>query len=381
MNTKGKKILSYLYMAIITVVLCYFASKIYKTDDQIWPRERYLIVATMTLSFYMTLLKLYLDKQMTIRKAIGIYHFVLVTPLILMAFPLDYYELRPMYLIPMVVVVLSNFGLGVVSGISIVIATYIMIFTNVAEFMYVALIIMVVGCISASQIGNLKRFGITSVFFWGVTYYLCGLYRYFALVQPSETFQHKFAGIGLMVAVASSIVIFVVKYWIFFIRIHMFASEKSLPMQDMKEYAISLYYHSVEVGGMSKSAAAAIGADIRLAYAAGLLHDIGKMKNSQDIRTHLKVANEYGLPRNIKAIIVECSGKHRKPITKESGIVMLADSVVTSLEYLRESGKDIAEEKVIDNVFATRVNNGSLSKSGLTLEDLYIIKQVFLKKQ
>lgn len=380
MKANLKKTLLYIYMAVITLVLCYFASRIYKTDDQIWPRERYIIVVTMTISYYVTLLKMYLDKRLSLQKAVGLYHMILIAPLLFMAVPMDCYELRPLYLIPMIVVVLGEFSLGIVSGISIIIATYVMIFTNVAEFMYIAMIIMVLGCISASQIGNLKRFFVSSAVFWAGSFYLCGLYRYFALTGGSETFQYRFAWIGLMVAAASSIVIFVIKYWIFFIRINMFTGENSIPMQDMKEHSISLYYHSTEVGGLAKSAAAAIGADIRLAYAAGLLHDIGKIRDKDDIRTHLKVANEYGIPRNIKAIMIECSGKHRKPATKEAGIVMLADSVVTSLEYIRNSGKDVAEEKIIDNVFATRVNNGSLSRSGLTLEELYLIKKVFLKK-
>ncbi len=92
------------------------------------------------------------------------------------------------------------------------------------------------------------------------------------------------------------------------------------------------------------------------------------------------MANEYGIPKNIKSIIVECSGKYRKPASKEAAIVMLADSTVTSVEYMREAKKDMSEEKIIDNVFSTRVNNASLSNSGISLEELYLIKKVFLKK-
>lgn len=379
-DSKCGKYIIYVYMAVITGVICYFASKIYKTDELIWPRERYIIVATMTLSYYMLLFRLFTDRKMEINKAVYLYHFVLITPLIIMAFPLDNYELRPLYLIPMIVVLVGDLSLGLIAGTAVIISTYVMIFTNLAEFMYIALIIMVLGCLSASQIHNLKRFVISTLVFWAASFYLCGLYRYFALNATYETFQFGFAAIGLMVAAACSLVIFFLKYWVFFIRIKMFASEKSIPMMDMKEKSISLYYHSVEVGNLAKSAAAAIGADIRLSYAAGLLHDIGKSGNGEDIKSHLKVANAYGLPKNIKTIIVECSGKYRKPASKEAAIVMLADSTVSSVEYIRNTKKDISEEKIIDNVFATRVNNGSLSNSGISLEELYVIKKVFLDK-
>lgn len=379
-NSNYGKIIVYLYMAVITVVICYFASKIYKTDDLIWPRERYIIVATMVLSFYMVLLKLFMSRKMEVNKAVYLYHFVLIAPMIIMAFPLDYYELRPLYLVPMIVVLAGDLSLGLVAGAAVIISTYVMIFTNLAEFMYVAFIIMVLGCLSASQIHNLKRFIISTLIFWAGTFYLCGLYRYFALNAAYETFQFGFAAIGLMVAAACSLVIFFIKYWVFFIRINMFVSEKSIPLMDMKDKSISLYYHSVEVGNLAKSAAASIGADIRLSYASGLLHDIGKLSGSEDIKSHLKIANEYGIPKNIKTILIECSGKYRKPESKEAAIVMLADSTVTSVEYIRNTKKDIPEEKIIDNVFSTRVNNGSLSNSGISLEELYLIKKVFLDK-
>jgi len=67
-------------------------------------------------------------------------------------------------------------------------------------------------------------------------------------------------------------------------------------------------------------------------------------------------------------------------MTKEAAIVMLADSVVTSVEYLRETKKEVSEDTILDHAFATRVNSGILSDSGLSLEELYIIKKIFAEK-
>ena len=108
-NEKKRKLVNYreiistVYMAVITVIICYFASRIYKTDEEIWPRERYIIVATMVICFWMVLVKLVADRKKDLRKKMLMYHFILLTPLILMAFPIDYYEFRPLYLIPMIV--------------------------------------------------------------------------------------------------------------------------------------------------------------------------------------------------------------------------------------------------------------------------------------
>ena len=133
-----KKQILYVYMAVLTIIICYFASKIYKTDELIWPRERYIIVVTMVLSFYMVLLKLFLDKKMELNQAVYLYHFILLAPFFLMIFPLNYYELRPLYLIPMIVVLAKDLSLGLLTGIAVIVSTYVMIFTNLAEFMYIA---------------------------------------------------------------------------------------------------------------------------------------------------------------------------------------------------------------------------------------------------
>ena len=40
----------------------------------------------------------------------------------------------------------------------------------------------------------------------------------------------------------------------------------------------------------------------------------------------------------------------------------------------------VSEDTILDHAFATRVNSGILSDSGLSLEELYIIKKIFAEK-
>lgn len=380
--TKGTsgKILAYLYLACLTVPVCYLASKIYKSDEMIWPRERYIILATMVICFWLVLLRFFMNRKLAVSKAMCLYHFVLLTPMLLMAIPVDFYELRPLYLIPMIVALLTDLSTGLLTGVAVLIATYIMIFTNLAEFMYPTLLIMMAGCISVSYISRLRAYLVSTAVFWGLAFYLCGLYRYFALDMSYEEFQPGFGALGLLIAAGCSVVVFSMKYWVFFVRIHSFTNEHSEPLKDMKEQSLSLYYHSLEVGNLAKSAAAAIDADIAICAGAGYLHDIGKMAESDDMKSALKLANEYGVPKNLKRILVECSGRYRKPSSREAAVVMLADSVVQAMEYLKQSGKEIEDEKIIEKAINTRVQNGSLSESGLSLEELYRIKQLFISK-
>lgn len=191
------------------------------------------------------------------------------------------------------------------------------------------------------------------------------------------------------------------------------------------------YHHSILVGNLSEAAAEEIGANSLLARVGAYYHDIGKIKrpyffkenqinndNPHDkitpklstmiITSHVKdgieLAEEYKLPKSVKDIISEHHGNSLvkyfylmsmndenetteesyfrynapKPSTRESGIVMMADSVeagVRSLAYPTIS--DI--EKMVGKIFKDKIDDGQMDECDLTLKDLDKIKKSFIK--
>ncbi len=191
------------------------------------------------------------------------------------------------------------------------------------------------------------------------------------------------------------------------------------------------YSHSVMVATLAEAAAEAIGANALLAKAGGLFHDVGKLKNPQAfienqvngvnihdklppeksaaiLRSHVEYGEElgrkYGLPEKVIDIIkqhhgtklmkffyhkaVELYGKDKvderkfrysgpKPQFKESGIVMLADTVEAAVRSMKDKNFDI--DAFIHKLIMELVEEGQLNQSGLSLKDLSMIEKVFKK--
>ena len=207
-------------------------------------------------------------------------------------------------------------------------------------------------------------------------------------------------------------------------------------MVELSEKAPGTFHHSVMIGNLAEAAAEVIGANAILARVGGCYHDIGKTLKPEYfgenqvgphsrhnrlkprmsaliIASHVKegveLGRERGLPENVLDFIPQHHGTTRmsffydkalkqaakrptkdaiqeedflypgpKPQTKETGIVMLADSV----EAATRSLSDMTPQKLesaIDNMIKHRFMEGQLDECELTLRDLTKIREAFLK--
>jgi len=194
--------------------------------------------------------------------------------------------------------------------------------------------------------------------------------------------------------------------------------------------ASGTYHHSIVISNMAERAAQAIGADPLLARVGCYYHDIGKIarpyffvENQSDglnphdkldpltsaeiIMAHasdgLVLARRHGLPRRIQDFIAEHHGTTAvayfyrravqekgaesvnkadfrypgpKPQSKETAIVMLADSIEACVRANRPSAQ--AEmERIIRKMINERLMDGQLDECDLTLRDLDRIRKAF----
>ncbi len=204
----------------------------------------------------------------------------------------------------------------------------------------------------------------------------------------------------------------------------------NLPL--FKEMAIDApgsYHHSIVVGSLAEAAARAIGADPILARVGAYYHDIGKLKkpeyfienqigvkNPHDtlkpqmstliIISHVKdgveMAKKMKLPRKLINIIERHHGTTTielfyrkalhvstdvaeetyrypgpKPKTKETAVIMLADSV----EAAARSEKNITItklQKILKENIQKKFNDGQLDECPINRQDLEQIKPAFL---
>lgn len=193
------------------------------------------------------------------------------------------------------------------------------------------------------------------------------------------------------------------------------------------------HHHSFVVGILSEAAAEAIGANALLCRVGSYFHDIGKInkpeyfiENSNEaaikhnllnpemstliITAHtkdgLELANYYTLPKAIQAFITEHHGTSAveyfyrealarseeearvsrdtfrypgpRPRSKETAIVMLADSVEAATRSLTEPTPGRIQAQIHD-VIMIKLADGQLDESPITLRDLRRIEDAFFQ--
>ncbi|SQB57551.1 HD family phosphohydrolase [Clostridium perfringens] len=193
------------------------------------------------------------------------------------------------------------------------------------------------------------------------------------------------------------------------------------------------YHHSILVANLAELAAEQVGGNPLLARIGAYYHDVGKTKrpyffrenqfgkknphdrlkpevSSKIIISHVKdgseLAKEYNLPKTIHDFIVTHHGETLvkyfyltvknnsenpdevkeedfkypgpKPMSKEQGIVMLADSTEAAVRSINEPTEEKIE-KMVNNIIEDKLATGQLDNCDLTLRDISKIKKCFLK--
>ena len=204
-------------------------------------------------------------------------------------------------------------------------------------------------------------------------------------------------------------------------------------LQRMVLEAPGTYHHSIVVGNLSEAACRAVGANALLARIGAYYHDIGKLQKPEYfsenqsleqskhdtlaptmskmvIMNHVKEGVELAKKHKLNPILVDFMLEHHgtslvyyfyrralenqeknqeikeegfrypgpKPKTKETAVVLLADSVEAATHALKDPSPANIEEvvhKIINNKFI----DGQLDECNLTLNDLEKISQTFLR--
>jgi len=205
-------------------------------------------------------------------------------------------------------------------------------------------------------------------------------------------------------------------------------------LKKLATIAPGTFHHSVVMGNLAETASEAIGANGLLARVGCYYHDIGKMNKPEyfvenqlekinrhenlnptisakviiaHIKDGIELAKKYRLPHEVIDFIPmhhgttlvsyfynkakERTDKDREPVsdyiyrypgpkpqTKETGIVMIADTIEASIRTIEDLTPGKMEDK-IDEVIKKRFAEGELDECDLTFKDLTNIKRAFLK--
>ena len=202
-------------------------------------------------------------------------------------------------------------------------------------------------------------------------------------------------------------------------------------MRRLSLEAPGTYNHTVVMANLAEAACNAIGANGLLARVGAYYHDIGKLKKPQyfvenqpkgrnphdklkpgtsasiirnHVREGLELADEYRVPKAVRAFIAEHHGtgaisyfleraKERDgppqnpaefaypgpvPQSVETAVCMLADGVEAAARVLNEPTPAKIRE-VIDHIVRQRIDQGQLRDAPLTLKQLEVVKEQFAR--
>jgi putative nucleotidyltransferase with HDIG domain len=202
-------------------------------------------------------------------------------------------------------------------------------------------------------------------------------------------------------------------------------------LRHLEDKALGTFNHSLVVGTLADRAANKIGANSQLARAMAYYHDLGKTMNptmfvenqigytnphdrllpsesANIIKNHVtdgvKLAKKFKIPEIVYQGIIEHHGnavlryfyekeklvnpsvskeefRHlgQKPTSKESAILMLADSLEAASRaiFMNEDADEKKISNVIEEIFNEKISDGQLSNAPITFKELNTIKESF----
>lgn len=156
--------------------------------------------------------------------------------------------------------------------------------------------------------------------------------------------------------------------------------ENSELFEQLKENP-ELYQHSLTVAKIAEEAAASIDADRILVRAGAMYHDIGKLVSGEDyVIEGVALCREHHVLDRVIRIVEEHNVNYKPPTSKEAAAVMLADTVVSTVEFHRKKRKETDLELLVEKIFQVRKEKGSLDGAHMTEIELELMEEAIKKE-
>lgn len=343
----------------------------------------------------------------------------------------------PLAIAPIILTVIYNSRVGIFALISLALIASIY-FNNDFRFVLLSLFAGAVGVFSMRDVKTRTQIMITGgLIFLSYVFILVGI-ELTSSVQDWRKFLITLAYLGANAVLLT--MMFSVLIWLderlFGVTTDvtlMELSDTNHPLiKELSLRAPGTFNHSLQVANLAEAGAEAIGANGLLARVGALYHDVGKMlkpeyfienqgaiANPHDklqptmsalvvvnhVKDGIQLAKEHKLPQTIldfipmhhgtsrveyfyqKALASDLGGSEvvdgdfrypgPRPNTRESGILMLADSVEAAAKSLEKPTVNKLEN-LIDSIFKSRLEDQQLDLCPLTFADLEKVKSTFL---
>lgn len=137
------------------------------------------------------------------------------------------------------------------------------------------------------------------------------------------------------------------------------------------------YDHAIYTALLCSKMAGWIGLDQNLTKACGYYHKIGLLAKSISWEDINELLVQYDFPKNVVSLLKEYNDSKESIKSKEMVVVLLADTVISSIRYLFMKDKEavIDYDKLINAIIDKKINSGIISESKISYEEISIIRK------
>lgn len=139
------------------------------------------------------------------------------------------------------------------------------------------------------------------------------------------------------------------------------------------------YFHSLNVADVSVRVAKELNANVLLVNAGARFHEIGKLKSRDYVSAGIQILKENKFPLEVIKIVREHNSKTNKPKNIEAAIVMLADSIETTINSVMETrGNNFSRKQLAESIIDIRFDTGMLDYALKDLEQFKKLRKAFV---
>ncbi len=355
---------------------------------------------------------------------------------LVVSFNTDYTYAIPICILPLILKTFFDPRLGLFAHVIAILALGFIV-PNSFEFVFLQIIAGIVIIQSVTQLQNRANLFITVgqiVLIYIVGYIAFTLIKEGSIGEVNPNVIGLFLINGLLTLFAQPLIYLYEKTFNLVSDVSLLElSDTNLPLlKELSNKAPGTFHHSLEVANLSETAASAIGANTLLARVGALYHDIGKINNpsffsenqtsrysphkrltpiesAKIIIDHVSdgvlIAKKNKLPNRIIDFIKTHHGTSRvyyffkkaidnkdlkfeekdfkypgpKPFSKETAILMMADSVEAASKSLKDP--DINQiTSFVNSIIDKQVEEKQFTECQITFADIETVKEVLIKK-
>lgn len=416
-----------------------YQSQVWSKNNYLWLLVGYsLLVMLVFLMLFLFLKKnrpeIYHNNTKVTFIFFNIFLMVFLTTLIVNVHA-DYVYVVPICILPLILKAFFDPRVGLfVHVLTILLLGFIV--PNSFEYMFLQFIAGIVTILTVSEL--YKRANLFISVGQITLVYIVGYFAFYVIQEgniqtlPIEKFGYFFL-CGLATLFAHPLIYFYEKIFglVSDVSLLELSDTNSKLLKELSNKAPGTFHHSLNVANLAEASANEIGANSMLVRVGALYHDIGKMHNPtmfienqvNSINSHdemdpkesariiidhvikgIEIARKNNLPDRVIDFIRthhgttlvyyfyakerELQGSANKedflypgptPFSKETAILMMADSVEAASKSLKEPSSTIIEE-FVEKIINNQMDQGQFLNADITFKEIQLIKRVLKKK-